>query len=244
MVQPTVVWIRYRSYGKDDIMQGKLIIIEGGDGSGKATQTKLLQEHLQKDGKPVQAVSFPNYDSDSSALVRMYLRGDFGTDADAVNPYAASAFYAVDRFASYQMYWKSFLQNGGVVLADRYTTSNMLYQMIKFNDSAERSAYLDWLEDFEFGKMGLPRPDLVCLLDVPLDVTERLMAGRQGKTGGATGDIHEKNESFLHKCHDAYDELTDRYGWKRIACTENGRMRSIEDIHADLYRAVTAVLIP
>ena len=87
----------------------------------------------------------------------MYLRGDFGTDANAVNPYAASAFYAVDRFASYQMYWKSFLQNGGVVLADRYTTSNMLYQMIKFNDSAERSAYLDWLEDFEFGKMGLPR---------------------------------------------------------------------------------------
>ena len=186
-------------------MQGRLIIIEGGDGSGKATQTKLLQEHLQREGQSVRAVSFPDYDSDSSALVRMYLRGDFGADADAVNPYAASAFYAVDRFASYQMHWKSFLEQGGIVLADRYTTSNMLYQMIKFNDPADRRAYLDWLEDFEFGKMGLPRPDLVCLLDVPLD---------------------------------------DRYGWQRIACTEGGRMRSIDDIHADLYQAVAAVLIP
>ena len=223
MVRQTAVWTRYRSYGKDDIMQGRLIIIEGGDGSGKATQTKLLQEHLQREGQSVR---------------------DFGADADAVNPYAASAFYAVDRFASYQMHWKSFLEQGGIVLADRYTTSNMLYQMIKFNDPADRRAYLDWLEDFEFGKMGLPRPDLVCLLDVPLDVTEQLMAGRQGKTGGTTGDIHEKNESFLHKCHDAYDELTDRYGWQRIACTEDGRMRSIEDIHADLYQAVAAVLIP
>ena len=156
-------------------MSGKLFIIEGGDGSGKATQTRLLYEHLQRDGRPVRAVSFPDYDSDSSALVRMYLRGDFGSDANAVNPYAASAFYAVDRYASYQRGWKDFFQAGGIVLADRYTTSNMLYQMIKFETPAERTAYLDWLEDFEFNKMGLPRPDQAFLLDVPLAVTEQLI---------------------------------------------------------------------
>ena len=144
-------------------MKGKLFIIEGGDGSGKATQTKLLTEHLKKDGYPVMAVSYPDYDSDSSALVKMYLRGDFGRDADAVNPYAASAFFAVDRFASYQMKWKAFYDQGGIVIADRYTTSNMLYQMIKIDDAALRKAYLDWLEDFEFRKMGLPEPDAVFL---------------------------------------------------------------------------------
>ena len=221
-------------------MNGKLIIIEGGDGSGKATQTKLLVDHLKRDGVPVQAVSFPDYDSPSSALVKMYLGGEFGTDADAVNPYAASAFYAVDRFASYQMKWKDFLASGGIVVADRYTTSNMLYQMIKFDDPEQRSAYLDWLCDFEFGKMGLPEPDLVFLLDVPLDVTERLMAERTGKTGGATGDIHEKNEGFLRKCHDAYGELAQRFGWQRIDCAKDGQLRSVEEIHEDIYAAFTS----
>lgn len=216
-------------------MKGKLFIIEGGDGSGKATQTRLLTEHLQRDGYDVKSVSYPDYDSDSSALVKMYLRGDFGSDADTVNPYAASAFFAVDRFASYQMKWKAFYEQGGIVIADRYTTSNMLYQMIKIDDPAQRRAYLAWLEDFEFRKMGLPAPDKVFLLDVPLAVTERLMADRTGKTGGQTGDIHEKNEGFLAKCHAAYDELAQRYHWQRIACTEGGAMRTPEAIHQDLY---------
>ena len=136
----------------------------------------------------------------------MSLRGDFGRDADAVNPYAASAFLADDRYASYQKKWKAFYDQGGIVIADRYTTSNMLYQMIKIDDAARRKAYLDWLEDFEFRKMGLPEPDAVLLLDVPLAVTHGLMADRVGKTGGVTGDIHEKNGQFLAKCHAAYDE--------------------------------------
>lgn len=142
-------------------MEGNLFIIEGGDGSGKATQTAMLEERLRREGYDVCAVSFPDYDSDSSALIKMYLRGDFGTDADAVNPYAASTFYAVDRFASYQRRWKSVLDRGGIVIADRYTTSNMLYQMIKFDDPAARRAYLDWLEDLEYRKMGLPEPKQV-----------------------------------------------------------------------------------
>ena len=222
-------------------MNGKLIIIEGGDGSGKATQTKLLTERLRREGKAVRSVSFPDYGSDSSALVKMYLRGDFGRDADAVNPYAASAFYAVDRFASYQTQWKSFLAQGGIVIADRYTTSNMLYQMIKIDDAAKREAYLDWLWDFEFVKMGLPVPDMVILLDVPLAVTERLMAERTGKTGGNTGDIHEKNEPFLQKCHAAYGQLAQKYGWRRISCTEGGQMRPASQIGGDVYEAVSSL---
>ena len=153
-------------------MEGNLFIIEGGDGSGKATQTAMLEERLRREGYDVCAVSFPDYDS------------------DAANPYAASTFYAVDRFASYQRRWKSILDRGGIVIADRYTTSNMLYQMIKFDDPAARRAYLDWLEDLEYRKMGLPEPKQVFLLDVPFAVTARLMAQRTGKTGGATGDIH------------------------------------------------------
>lgn len=223
-------------------MTGKLIIIEGGDGSGKATQAKLLTDHLRRDGKSVRAITFPDYESDSSALVKMYLRGDFGTDAGAVNPYAASAFYAVDRFASYQMGWKNFLQQGGIIIADRYTTSNMLYQMIKIEGREAQENYLDWLWDFEFGKMGLPVPDAVILLDVPLDVTTRLMAQRQGKTGGQTGDIHEKNAGFLQKCHGAYQFLAEKYKWIRIACTEQGQLKEPSAIHDAVYHAVKGIL--
>lgn len=224
------------------MMNGKLIIIEGGDGSGKATQTKRLVQHLQDDGRQVMAVSFPDYDSDSSALVKMYLRGDFGTEADAVNPYAASAFYGVDRFASYQLKWKQFLEDGGIVVADRYTTSNMLYQMIKIDSKDEQQAYLDWLEDFEFRKLGLPVPTQVILLDVPLAVTAQLMAERTGKTGGQTGDIHEKNRDFLRRCHEAYHTLAARYGWTCISCADENGLRSIEDIHGDVYKEVMTVL--
>lgn len=221
---------------------GKLIIIEGSDGSGKATQTELLRRRLRTDGHSVMAVAFPNYSSESSALVKMYLRGDFGAKADAVNPYAASAFYAVDRVASYERKWKGFLAAGGIVLADRYTTSNMLYQMIKINDPAEKEEYLDWLWDFEFHKLGLPEPDGVILLDVPQDVSERLMAVRTGKTGGETGDIHEKDRDFLRKCHAAYGELADKYGWQKVACAVDGELRSAESIHEDVYRLVADII--
>jgi dTMP kinase len=227
---------------KGDNMAGYLIILEGGDACGKATQTKLLHEHLQKDGEQVRSVSFPDYDSPSSTLVKMYLGGAFGKDADAINPYAASTFYAVDRFASYQMKWKTFFKEGGIILADRYTTSNMLYQMIKFNTTQERQTYLQWLCDLEFYKMGLPVPDLVILLDMPLQVSEKLMSQRKGKTGGRTGDIHEKNREFLTKCHHAYHELAKTYGWQKIDCTKGEELRSPDDIHLDIYTKVKALL--
>ena len=190
---------------------GKLIIIEGGDGSGKATQTALLKERLEREGYNVRTVSFPNYDSPAAMPVKMYLAGDFGKKPSDVNPYVASTFYAVDRFASYRQDWQEFYEKGGLILADRYTTSNMIHQAVKYDDPAERDAFLDWLDDLEFGKFGLPRPDGVCLLDVPEAITERLMANREHKTGGATGDIHEKDTSYLLRVHEAYDELSRRY---------------------------------
>ncbi|MBP6890691.1 MAG: thymidylate kinase [Veillonella sp.] len=223
---------------------GKLIIIEGGDGSGKATQTALLKERLEREGYNVRTVSFPNYDSPAAMPVKMYLAGDFGKKPSDVNPYVASTFYAVDRFASYRQDWQEFYEKGGLILADRYTTSNMIHQAVKYDDPAERDAFLDWLDDLEFGKFGLPRPDGVCLLDVPEAVTERLMANREHKTGGATGDIHEKDTGYLLRVHEAYDELSRRYGWHRIYCAdETGeQLRTIESIHEDVYNAIKPLL--
>lgn len=223
-------------------MKGKLIIIEGGDGSGKATQTQLLKRRLQQEGYAVQAVSFPDYDSPSSTLVKMYLHGDFGKKPEEINPYAASTFYAIDRFASYQMKWRDFLAQGMTILADRYTTSNMLYQMIKIDSIEERKVYLKWLWDFEFNKLDLPIPDEVILLDVPLDITEKLMLERIGKTGGETGDIHEKNKLFLKQCHDAYDMLAKLYGWQRIQCAVDGVLRNRLDIHEEIFYKVVSMI--
>ena len=223
---------------------GKLIIIEGGDGSGKATQTALLKERLEREGYNVRTVSFPNYDSPAAMPVKMYLAGDFGKKPSDVNPYVASTFYAVDRFASFRQDWQEFYEEGGLILADRYTTSNMIHQAVKYDDPAERDAFLDWLDDLEFGKFGLPRPDGVCLLDVPEAVTERLMANREHKTGGATGDIHEKDTSYLVRVHEAYDELARRYGWHRIYCADESgeQLRTIEAIHEDVYKAIKGLI--
>lgn len=223
---------------------GTLIIIEGGDGSGKATQTKALKERLTREGYDVRTVSFPNYDSPAAMPVKMYLAGDFGKQPSDVNPFVASTLYAVDRFASYRMDWEAFYQGGGIILADRYTTSNMIHQMVKYEDSIERRQFLTWLEDLEFKKFGLPRPDCVCLLDMPLQASEALMKDRVHKTGGATGDIHEHDHEYLRRVHGAYDELVETYDWQRVSCVDNcGNLRSIEAIHEDVYHAIKPLLI-
>ena len=222
---------------------GTLIIIEGGDGSGKATQTKALKERLEREGRKVKTVSFPNYDSPAAMPVKMYLAGDFGKDPSDVNPYVASTLYAVDRFASYRMDWEEFYKDGGIVLADRYTTSNMIHQMVKYDDPVERRAFLEWLDDFEFTKFGLPRPDAVCLLDMPLSTSEALMKDRLHKTGGATGDIHEGNHNYLVRVHEAYDELVRTYDWHRVSCVnEAGNIRTIEEIHEDVYTSILPLI--
>lgn len=221
-------------------MKGTLIVLEGIDGSGKETQASLLEKKLKEKGREVLHISFPDYKSPSSALVKMYLKGDFGKNPEDVNPYAASLFYAVDRFASYRMKWKDFYQKGGIIIADRYTTSNMVHQMTKYEDKKARKDFLSWLEKTEYEELELPVPDLVILLDIPLGVSENLVKER-ARQGGSM-DIHEQHLDYLRKCHDAYQELVSLYGWKRIPCTEEGKLRIIEDIGKDVEKAAAEVM--
>ena len=219
---------------------GKLIVLEGTDGSGKATQCAALAEALGKDGYAYRKVEFPQYSEESSALIRMYLGGQFGDKPSDVNAYAASTFYAVDRYASFKKDWGKFYDEGGLILADRYTTSNAVHQGSKMT-GAERKEFFQWLFDFEYGLMGLPKPDLVIYLDVPVEQTSENMRGREAATN-TTADIHEKDKDYLNQCRMAAGEAADRFGWKRIACTENGKMRAIEDIHMEVLQAVKEIL--
>ena len=221
--------------------KGKLIIIEAGDGSGKATQTRALYEHLLADGHRVHRIEFPDYEADSSMLVRMYLRGDFGGHAEDVNAFAASTFFAVDRYASFRMKWKKFYDAGDIILADRYTTSNMVHQAVKLTDAKDRDEFLDWLWDLEFTKMGLPVPDRVVFLNMDPAIADRLIAARAQETGQAK-DIHEKDADYLHRCHQAYVALAQKYGWSQVKCDQAGQLRSIEAIHAEVYQAIREIL--
>ena len=220
---------------------GKLFIIEAGDGSGKETQTRLLAKRLMREGYRVVPVTFPDYEADSSMLVRMYLRGDFGAHADDVNAYAASTFFAVDRYASYRMKWGRDYEGGAIILADRYTTSNMVHQAVKIGDAAERDTFLDWLYDLEFCKMGLPVPDAVFFLDMEPHAAERLIAMR-AEAKGAAPDIHERDAAYLERAHDAYRLLAQRYGWVRIPSSEDGEPLPITEIHESLYGEVRRFL--
>lgn len=218
---------------------GQLIIIEGGDGSGKATQTAKLLERLQAEGYKARSVSFPNYDSPAAEPIKMYLRGDFGKEASSVNAYVASTLYAIDRFASFRQDWQRFYEDGGIIIADRYTTSNMVHQMIKYTNLEERKIFLQWLDQLEYDLYGLPRPNAVILLDMPLSLSEALLEERTGKTGGNTGDIHEQDRSHLIAVHDAYDMLVSTYDWHRVHCeNENDQLRTIDDIHKEVYGIV------
>ena len=221
--------------------KGKLLVLEAGDGSGKATQTKMLRERLVAEGRCVRQVEFPDYASPSSALVRMYLGGDFGEHASEVNAYAASAFFAVDRYASFQTKWHADLEAGAIVLADRYTTANMVHQAVKIEDAAEREAFLAWLEDFEYEKLALPRPDLVLFLDMDPAVSHSLIAARAAASGAAR-DIHERDEDYLVRCHRASVNLAARCGWQRIRCSEAGEPLSREAVHEKIYESVRRIL--
>ena len=219
---------------------GKLIVIEGTDGSGKSTQFRLMSEHLQRDGVAFRHIVFPRYSEESSALIRMYLGGQFGTKPSDVNAYAASSFYAVDRFASYKMEWGQWYEEGGLVLSDRYTTSNAVHQASK-ETGADREKFLAWLEDFEYGKLGLPKPDLIIYLDVPTDYTDKLLRHREQDTN-TKADIHEKDMQYLATCRQCGKAAADFYGWTVIDCVKNGVMRTMEDIHNEIYAAVKQCL--
>ena len=219
---------------------GKLIVIEGTDGSGKSTQFKLLTQRLEAEHKTFQKLVFPQYSEPSSALIRMYLGGEFGTKPSDVNAYAASAFYAVDRYASFKKVWGDWYQNGGLIVSDRYTTSNAVHQASK-EPEENQAAFLQWLYDFEYHKLGLPAPDLVIYLDVPTDFTEAMMRRREADTN-THADIHEQDLSYLATCRRTGKAAAQYYGWTVIDCVRNGSMRSIEDIHKEIYRHVAACL--
>jgi dTMP kinase len=219
---------------------GKLIVIEGTDGSGKSTQFAKLSQHLEQDGTLFKHLVFPRYKEESSALIRMYLGGQFGSKPTDVNAYAASSFYAVDRYASYKMDWGKWYEEGGLVLSDRYTTSNAVHQASKVAPE-EREAYLHWLYDFEYAKMGLPKPDLVIYLDVPTDFTQKLLRGREAATN-TTADIHEQDMQYLATCRETGRAAAAYYSWTVISCVQDGQMRSIEDIHEEIYSRVKACL--
>ncbi|MDO5134205.1 MAG: thymidylate kinase [Eubacteriales bacterium] len=216
--------------------KGKLYVIEGLDGSGKATQAELLRETLSERGIPVRQVSFPNYASDSSAPVRMYLRGDFGTDPSDVNAYAASSFYAVDRYAGYKSDWGRFYDEGGVIIADRYTTSNAIHQCSKLPES-EWDGFLEWLFHYEYELMGIPAPDAVIYLEVDPLVSQRLMNGRYEGDEGKK-DIHERNVAYLRQSARASAYCAEKLDWHVVQCSRDGGMRTVEEIRAEIEELV------
>ena len=227
----------------EEIKKGKLIVIEGTDSSGKETQTAMLFERLSEKISNLRKISFPNYESPACAPVKMYLAGEFGTDAEKVNPYPASTMYAIERYASYKTDWGKFYNDGGIIITDRYTTSNMVHQASKIDNSQEKDMYLSWLEDLEYNKMGIPRPDLVIFLNMPTETAQKLMAERKNKiTGEDKKDIHEKNVEYLKKSHKNACEISKKYSWKEIKCVEDDRLKTIEEISNEVFELVNEIL--
>ena len=219
---------------------GKLIVFEGTDGTGKSTQYARACKRLEAQGVRFQNIKFPQYDEPSSALIKMYLAGEFGKDPDAINPYAASTFYAVDRYAGFARGWKDFYDKGGLIVCDRYTTSNAVHQVSKLPPE-ERTVFLNWLFELEYGKLGLPKPDLVLYLDMPTEITEKMMRSREAATG-THADIHEQDEAYLRSCREAAREIVKDCGWTVIHCAKGDAPRTVEDIHNEVYKTVKSLL--
>lgn len=219
---------------------GVIITIDGVDSSGKGLQSGMLYEKLKSMSKETIKVSFPDYESESSALVRMYLSGEFGKSADSVNAYAASLFFAVDRYASFRKNWKGNYDGGQIVICDRYVSSNAIHQSVKLDD-AQRDEFLSWIDDIEFNKFELPRPNIVFFLDMPVDMALKLMSGRYNGDESKK-DIHEADAAYLKKCHDAAEYACDKFGWQRIECVKNGVLRSPEDIHNEIMSKLDGII--
>lgn len=214
----------------------KLIIMEGLDGSGKSTQTQLLQNYFENKGIEYKKIKLPDYDSPSSTLVKMYLGGGFGKKASDVNAYAAGAFYAVDRYASFKQNWKTDYENNVLILADRYATSNSIYQMEKIA-SDKWDEYLNWSADFEYNKLGIPKPDCVIFLDMPVEISQRLMTGRYNGDEGKK-DVHEADVEFLQKCRKSALYAAKKQNWNVVPCSDGNEPLSIEEIHNNVVKII------
>lgn len=218
---------------------GKLIVIDGLDGSGKTTQFDILREKLAA-VTAVKAISFPDYQNPSSALVKMYLNGEIAENAADVNAYAASSFYAVDRYASYKMFWEKNYLNGELILASRYVTSNAIHQMGKLPES-EWDCYLEWLADYEYSKLGLPKADMVIFLDMSVEISQRLMSGRYGGDESKK-DIHEANVKYLQTCRKSALYAAEKLGWRVVSCSSDGEVLPVAEISGKLMQLIKEVL--
>jgi len=216
---------------------GKLFAIEGVDGSGKKTQHDLLVRRLESEGYPVFAVSFPRYENESSALVKMYLRGDFGGSPEDVSARVSSIFFAVDRYASFMSEWKGYYEAGGIVLANRYTTSNMVHQASKIEQRQQREEFLAWLWELEFQIFGIPAPTQAFFLNLPVQIALGLIARREGEQ-----DIHERDAAYLAASYACALEVSEKYGWEKIDCAPSGKLLSVEEIHEEIYRRILRYL--
>lgn len=215
-------------------MRGKLIVFEGADGAGKATQTRLLAQRFQTEGIPFHEIDFPRYGNPFAEPARLYLNGALGSRPGDVSAYAASTLYAVDRYASFKEDWGEIYASGGLILANRYTTSNAVHQAVKLPE-AGRQAYLDWLFDLEYRRLELPEPDLVVYLDLPSELSEKLLRRREAETG-TKADIHEQDAAYLRQCRESAREIARALGWKILHCAANGELRTPEAIHDEAWR--------
>ena len=211
---------------------GKIMVIDGLDGCGKSTQLQMLDDALKAQGIEYHQISFPDYAQPSSALVKMYLGGDLGGSPAAVNAYAASSFYAVDRYASYKCFWQQDYEAGIPIVAARYTTSNAIHQMTKCPES-EWDTFLDWLEEYEYNLLGLPRPDKVLFLDMPPEVSQKLLEKRYDGDADKK-DIHERDKEYLLNCRKAAFYVAQKWGWTIIPCSSDGEPLSPEEIHSKI----------
>jgi len=216
--------------------KGNLIVFEGIDGSGKSTQYNLLCERFADEGRDFRRIRFPRYDKPSSALIKMYLGGELGDTPDAVNAYAASSFYAVDRYASFVQDWREYYQQGGLILTDRYSTSNALHQGAKMPDN-ERASFLKWLYEFEFDKLGLPRPDLVIYMNIDAQAAGHRLLKRQSETG-TDRDIHERDDLYLHECVKVGKQAAAFYNWQSVDCVTDGKELCANELHDAVYDIV------
>jgi len=214
----------------------KLIVIDGLDGSGKATQCACLCETLSGMGYRVHPLTFPDYDSPASEPVKMYLHGQLGASPDDVNAYAASSFYAVDRIVSFINRWGREMDDYDFIIADRYTTSNIIHQMAKVAPE-ERDSFIAWLTDFEYNRLGLPAPDLVIFLDVDPAISQKLMLDRYDGNEEKK-DIHEKNRAYLSRCRESAHYAIEHLGWMTVSCDDGDSIRPIAQIADAILRMI------
>ena len=210
----------------------KLIVIEGLDGCGKTTQLEILEKRLPD----THFITFPYYNTNSGRIVSDYLSGAFKDDNPEISAYSASAIYAVDRYTSYKTHWGALYESGSPVISARYTSSNAIYQMTKLSKD-KWEGYLDWLFDFEYNKLGMPKPDRTIFLDMPIEVSQKLLSKRYGGDESKK-DIHERDTAFLSACRSAALYTAEKCGWNIVKCSENGEPRTIEEINEELFALI------